>query len=948
MATAAATYVGAAGPPRGLEKGPYPFFPVASADHRAQTPDASPLAAHQQLLNRYCITCHNQRAKTAGLALDALSLSNVAADAPTWEKVVVKLRAGFMPPVGRPRPDAAAYEAFASWLERELDRAAAANPNPGWNPLFHRLNRAEYQNVVRDLMAVQVDVGSLLPPDDASYGFDNMAGVLRMSPTLMERYLSAAQKVGRLAIGTPVQTPDAELYRIPDDLPQEQHLDGLPFGTRGGTLIQHAFPVDGEYSIKVRLARDFEDYVPVWPDDQQLEVSVDGRRVQLFTVPGEAVHEAEPDEFQPTRAKRDATPPPTASAGQRPARDRQQIRLEAEQRAQRQQARKRIDADWQVRVPVTAGTHEVVVAFVEKTNALAETVKAPFERPYAGGFNYIETRMQAYLRTVEISGPFDGGAVGESDSRRRIFVCRPRRPSDEGGCAKTILSTLARRAYRRSISNADLDVLQKFYKIGRAGGTFDDGIELALERVLVSPEFLFRIEKDPTVAPSRTGAPTSAAVSRISDVELASRLSFFLWSSMPDDELLNLAAKDQLREPTVLEHQVRRMLADRRSIVARQQLRGAVAVSAKSARRGARPSSSSRFRRESAAGDSAARPSSSSRIIVREDRSVLELLTADYTFVNERLARHYGIPNVSGARFRRVTLQSDEPARAARPGQHPHGDLVSAADVAGAARQMDSREPSRRAAADAAAERSGPAADECPRASAVDARADGAASGQSGVRELSRADGSARLRARELRRGRQVRGRSIRSSRRLTRQACCRTARRFDGPAGSAQGAAEPLGALHHDGDGEAAHVRARPRRRVVRRAGRPRDRARRRAGRLSVLVSGPRHRQECAVSDAETAAMIITKMALPRRTFLRGVGATLALPLLDAMVPALSAMRQDCGAARASARILLPAERRGDERHRHQLLEAGRRGDGIRAVADPGAARAVSATRWW
>jgi hypothetical protein len=652
FATAAVAYVGAAGPPSSQ-----PALTGAAVRHDASADTQQ--AAHQHLLNRYCITCHNQRTKTAGLALDTLSLANVAADAPTWEKVVVKLRAGFMPPVGRPRPDAAAYDAFASWLEGELDRAATASPNPGWNPLFHRLNRAEYQNVVRDLLAVQVDVGSLLPADDASYGFDNMAGVLRMSPTLMERYLSAAQKVGRLAVGTPVLTPDAELYRIPDDLPQERHLDGLPFGTRGGTRIERAFPVDGEYVIKVRLARDFEDYVPVWPDDQQLEVSVDGRRVQLFTVPAEAIREAEPDEFQPTRTKRDG-PQPTASTAQKPPRDRQQLRLEAEQRAQRQQARKRIDADWQVKVPITAGTHDVVVAFLERTDALAETVKAPFERPYAGGFNYIETRMQAYLRTVEISGPFDGGASGDSDSRRRIFTCRPRKTSEEDGCAKTVLSTLARRAYRREVTKADLDVLLKFYRTGRVDGTFDDGVELALERLLVSPEFIFRVEQDPAMAmPRRAGADGAAAISRISDVELASRISFFLWSSIPDDELLNLAIRGKLHEPVVLEQQVRRMLADRRSsaLVSNfagqwlylRNLPGVVPTEFvfpnfdESLREG--------FRRETEL---------FFENLVREDRSVLELLTADYTFVNERLARHYGIPNVSGARFRKVALAGDE------------------------------------------------------------------------------------------------------------------------------------------------------------------------------------------------------------------------------------------------------------------------------------------------
>jgi mono/diheme cytochrome c family protein len=643
VATAAAVGLRASGPSGDPAPAASPAFeqePSAAA--------ASGISAHQQLLNRYCISCHNQRMRTGGLALDTRSLSDVGADAEVWEKVVVKLRAGLMPPSGRPRPDQAGSDAFAAWLENELDRAAQGHPNPGATPLFHRLNRAEYQNVIRDLLDLQVDVTSLLPADDASYGFDNIAGILRMSPTLMERYLSAAEKVSRLAVGSPAIAPDADVYRVPDDLSQEDHIDGLPLGTRGGTRIRRTFPVDGEYIVKVRLARDFEEYVPVWSDDQHLEVSIDGRRVQVFTVPGEEPPPPPQDEFPVTRAAGRGAPPNPAEQKQRRA----QQELKQQQENLAKQARKRIDAAWDVRVPVDAGDHDVTVAFLKKTAALAETIKAPFQRPYAGGFNYIETRTQAYLRTVEISGPFNAARGGDSDSRRRIFICRPADGSNEDACARSILSALARRAYHRPLADSDLDVLLRFYRDGRAEGDFDHGIEVAIERLLVSPELLFRIERDPAEN------AVNAEPSRISDLELASRMSFFLWSSIPDAELLQAASDGTLRQPAVLERQVRRMLADPRSqaIVTNfagqwlylRNLPGVVPIQYifpdfdEGLRQG--------FRRETEL---------FFENLVREDRSVLELLTADYTFVNERLARHYGIPNVKGSRFRRVTLQDE-------------------------------------------------------------------------------------------------------------------------------------------------------------------------------------------------------------------------------------------------------------------------------------------------
>jgi mono/diheme cytochrome c family protein len=665
----------------------------------------SPSTTHQAILKRYCISCHTQGQKARGsvpIALDTLDLSKVEANAEAWEKVVRKLRAGVMPPAGAPRPDQAAHDALLSWIETELDRSARVRPNPGRTEPFHRLNRAEYRNAIRDLLDVDVDVAALLPPDDASYGFDNIAGVLKVSPTLMERYLSAAQKVSRLAVGTSPLVPNIDYFRVSDDLGQNTQLPGLPFGTRGGMVIDYTFPMDAEYVISVRLFRDLNESVPLYLEAQQLEVSLDGERVGLFTLPGvrnqassaanlrRAPAEAPPNELEDPQEPQGDPPPqepqqptqrlpqnaqPTQQA-QRPAisQIQQTVRISARER----EVRNREDENWNLRVPVRAGRREVAVTFINRTAALDETVRLPFLRPYPAGVNIPETRPGAYLRTVEISGPFLASGPGESPSRSRIFVCHPaasegtksRRSSQEiaaseGGCARTILLKLARRAYRRPVTEKDIQPLLSFFEEGRAQGGFEAGIERALRRLLVGPEFLFRIERDPLeTAPS--------APYRISDLELASRLSFFLWSSIPDDELLDVASKRQLRDPAMLARQVRRMIADRRAeafvknfagqwlFLRNLPATGPVQSIFPDFDEGLRQA----FQRETELFFDS---------IVREDRSALDLLDADYTFLNERLARHYDIPNVKGSHFRRVALPKDS----VRRGLVGHGSILT-------------------------------------------------------------------------------------------------------------------------------------------------------------------------------------------------------------------------------------------------------------------------------
>jgi mono/diheme cytochrome c family protein len=593
---------------------------AAGAQQPSTVTAPSAAASPRAVLDRYCITCHNKTLKTAGLALDTLDLSNVAANGEVWEKAVRKLRAGVMPPAGRPRPDQATYEGLVSWLETALDAAAAAHPHPGRTEPFHRLNRAEYQNAIRDLLELDVDVSSLLPTDDSSYGFDNMAGVLKMSPTLMERYLSAAQKISRMVMGTPALIPNVDTFRVQEDLAQDDRLDGQSFGTRGGTKIHYRFPMDADYVIRVRLARlglsgGATEDIPRFAESHQLEVSVDGNRAQLFTLVGEQA---------PQGKKVD----------------------------QYQQDRKDLDAGWQVRLPIKAGSRDVAVAFVKRSSALDETVRLPFLRPFAGSGG--DLRYEPYLSSVTISGPFDATGAGDTASRRRLLVCQPANgaPSgEEAGCARTILSTVARRAYRRPITDADLKPLLAFYEEGRGEGGFERGIEMGLQRLLVSPSFLFRIENDPVNLPADSNY-------HVTDLELASRLSFFLWSSIPDDELLDLATRGRLREPAVLEQQVRRMLADARSDALARNFAGQWLflrnLPALSPDVEAFPDFDHGLRtalqRETELFFAS---------ILRENHNVLDLLNADYTFVNERLARHYGIPNVRGSHFRRITLTDD-------------------------------------------------------------------------------------------------------------------------------------------------------------------------------------------------------------------------------------------------------------------------------------------------
>ncbi len=586
------------------------------------------------LLDRYCVTCHNERLQTAGLTLDVLDVDDVAERPDVWEKVVRKLRAGLMPPMGRPRPDREAYDGFASWLEARLDHAAALDPHPGRSPVFHRLNRTEYANAIRDLLALEIDATELLPADDASYGFDNIAASLRMSPTLVDRYLAAARKISRAAVGSSAAPPTVKVYHLPPDLPQERHLEGLPLGTRGGTLVRHHFPQDGEYAIRAKLALDIADNIPRYDETHELEILLDGEPVARFTFAGEPDPDEAPEEGAALRAGQNT--------------------------AERSGYRRNLDAHWRVRLPVTAGMHEVAAAFVENGQLLTEATRTntfarlrlalvePSLRAYAGGYFNDETRSGPYLAHLTVAGPFLPGGPGDTESRRRIFTCRPTAPEDEGPCAARILATLARRAYRRPPSPSELAPLLAAYRDGRHAAGFDAGIERALRQLLVAPGFLYRMEERPQEIAPDTNYP-------VADLDLASRLSFFLWSSIPDDELLDVAERGRLRDPAVLEQQVQRMLADRRSDAFVANFTGQwlnlrrlpdVAPDLKrfpdfdgTLRHALRRETELFF-----------------ESVLQEDRSVLELLTADHTFVNERLAAHYGIPAVKGSHFRRVTI----------------------------------------------------------------------------------------------------------------------------------------------------------------------------------------------------------------------------------------------------------------------------------------------------
>jgi len=591
---------------------------LMSPSARAQAFDSTQAGA---VIGKYCTTCHNAKLQTAGLILEPAAVSNVPAVAERWEKVIRKLRANTMPPPGLPRPDAATYDALAGYLESQLDNAAAAKPNPGKLPLLHRLSRTEYQNAVRDLLAVEalpkeMEYSLLLPPDNSNSGFDNIADLLFVSPTAMESYLGAAEKISRLAVGDPAAPPMVNIYRVADEQPQNVRVDGLPFGTRGGLAVRSYFPADGEYRIKVTFVGRSE-------QQEQVELTVDGERAQLVT---SAVRQA-------ARGAKKATPNATANA----AKD-----DDGDPDAAPGYAAGRRPIEF--RVPVKAGPRLIGVAFIEKDEVRDEEVLRP--RLRAAG-------AEIGVGVVTISGPYNAKGPGDTLSRKRIFVCRPAPASEEDSCARRILSALERRAYRRPVTANDVETLMPFYTAGKAEGGFDLGVQRAIQRLLVSPQFLFRIEREPP--PSAPGS-----VHPVSDLELASRLSFFLWSSIPDDELLDLAIQGKLRQPGILEQQVSRMLADSRSTslvsnfaeqwlylrdIENKRPNEALFADFDESLREA-------FRRETDLFlDS----------VLRGNHSVLDLLSANYTFVNERLAKHYGIPNVHGSDFRRVTFPADSP-----------------------------------------------------------------------------------------------------------------------------------------------------------------------------------------------------------------------------------------------------------------------------------------------
>jgi hypothetical protein len=585
----------------------------------------------------YCETCHNDRLKTSGLSLQGLSIDG---NAETWEKVIRKVRAGMMPPAGAKRPDRAALDAFAGSIEAAIDRAAAANPNPGRAPL-HRMNRVEYENAIRDLLALDVDSSTLLPADDSSHGFDNIADVLGVSPSLLERYVAAAAKISRLAVGERDAAPAQVTYSVKGDLSQNQTLEGMPLGTRGGTTIRHNFPVDGEYSIRLALLKlSFGQVFGEGAEGEELEVTLNGQRVKLFKldeVPmffmreSKGSHPAKPQPTDPIEERVKMTP---------------DIRLE-------------------FRLKVTAGPQTLGIAFLNKANAINEDlVRRPLSSTYDVfiGMQYGYTTAP-HLSRVIITGPYNATGVGDTPSRRRVFTCRAASPSEEAPCAKQIISSLVRRAYRRAATDADVDPLFAFYQEERnKTGNFEAGIEMALRRILADPEFIFRFEPPPAGV-----APKTAY--RISDTELASRLSFFLWSSIPDEELLKLAIDGKLHQPAVLERQTRRMLADpkSRSLVTNFANQWLFLRELKNANPDVTifpdfdDNLRQAFQRET---------EMLFESVIREDRSVIDLLDADYTFVNERLARHYGIPNIYGPDFRRVPVPND-----ARRGLLGHGSL---------------------------------------------------------------------------------------------------------------------------------------------------------------------------------------------------------------------------------------------------------------------------------
>jgi hypothetical protein len=550
------------------------------------------------VVDTYCLSCHEGESAKGGLNLASVSTDDVGRHPEVWEKVVRRLERRQMPPTGRKRPDEEAYVSVVSQLETALDRAAAERPNPGRTDTIRRLNRTEYQNAIRDLLAVEIDAATLLPPDEAGHGFDNVT-VRELSPTLLDRYITAGQKISRLAVGGVRRSPGGDTIRVKPDITQEDRADGLPVGTRGGTLIRYTFPQDGEYEVQVRLTRDRNEHVEGLNEPHEFELLLDRERIKTFKV----------------------EPPPGRKDFQH------------------------VDDHLKLRLPVKAGPHDLGVTFLKEPTELIETLR----QPYNSHFNmHRHPRQTPAVYQVSITGPFDPKGAGETPSRRRVFVTLPKSTGDEEASAKQILATLMGRAYRRPVGYADVERVMPFYREARRDADFDAGIESALSAILVSREFLFRVEREPAGVAPRTAY-------RISDLELASRLSFFLWSSIPDDELLDVAARDELHKPDVLAKQTRRMLADlrSRSLVTNfagqwLYLRNLDSINPDprlfpdfddNLRQAMRRETELLFEE-----------------VVREDHSVLDLLKSDHAWLNERLAKHYGIPHVYGPRFRSIAL----------------------------------------------------------------------------------------------------------------------------------------------------------------------------------------------------------------------------------------------------------------------------------------------------
>jgi hypothetical protein len=627
------------------------FVQAAAPQQETSSTSATSPSPQRALIDQYCVGCHSEaivngdtgsglmfdQLRQVAVALDTEDVDNVAKHPEIWEQVVRKLRVGAMPPQPRPRPDKETYDGFRRWLETELDRAAEAAPDPGRTEAFHRLNQVEYRNVIRDLFDLDIDVAELIPADAPDQnGFDNIASALSLSPALLERYVSAAKKISRLAVGdAPTGGAVIQTYDVPQNLIQEsQQSEDLPFGSRGGAAIRHHFPVDGEYHIQLRLRTNYVGYVRGIDAAHDVEIRLDGVRLENFTLGGEAP----------------GTPAPISFAGNiRGTDDWEDYTLHA-------------DDGLEVTIPVTAGPHLIGVSFPQE-RWVEDGVLQPRQTGFALAVNDMPDSNPA-LSSVQITGPLRVDGPGDTPSRRRIFSCTPATAAEELGCATEILGTLARRAYRRPVGEGDVQTLVDFYEAGRTEGSFDKGIQFALERLLADPDFLYRIERDPVDSPPATAYA-------VSDVELASRLSFFLWSSIPDDELLMHAEAGTLNDSAVLERQVRRMMADDRAQAMVQNFAGQWLYLRNMRSVYPDPNVFPNF-------DENLREAFQTETelfiggMLREDRSILELLDADYTFVNERLAEHYGIPNVYGNRFRRVTLDDTE-----RGGLLGHGSVMT-------------------------------------------------------------------------------------------------------------------------------------------------------------------------------------------------------------------------------------------------------------------------------